>query len=109
VFPSCPQYDSTKYHIGVHTRIKLNVFPFFACIDIYLYFRELIYLSEVQDYWQNKADGEAQQLRKWSQSMGRIVWPPPLILIRNAQILWVEYYTVGLLSTVLFRTCAYAV
>jgi hypothetical protein len=38
-------------------------------------------LSEVRDYWQNKLDGDAQYIRNWSLYMGRLVLPPPIILI----------------------------
>jgi hypothetical protein len=33
-------------------------------------------LSEVRDYWRNKADGNAQKIRKWLRFMGRLVRPP---------------------------------
>jgi hypothetical protein len=33
-------------------------------------------LAEVRDYWRNTADGDAQQIRKWSRCKGCLVRPP---------------------------------
>jgi hypothetical protein len=49
-------------------------------------------LSEVRDYWRNKADGGVQYIRKWSQFKGLPCVPTQLILIMMGEWTLVEVY-----------------